>query len=107
MTVLTAPSTVAEGLRLLAHIIDTTAVPAPYRIGYSVVAENDDEGTAIIDHIGLTLELAGITHRVVDTDNYREIVIPLAEQLEYQICYVFKAAMAAERRRESYHDNIA
>jgi hypothetical protein len=93
LTALTAPSTVAEGLRLLAEVLDTTAVPAPYRIGYSVLADNDAEGVAAIDRIGLVLEQAGIPHRVQDTDLDREIVIPLA--------------MAAARRRASYYDNIA
>ena len=107
LTTVTAPSTVAEGLRLLAHILDTTAVPAPYRIGYSVLADTDAEGVAAIDRIGLALEQAGIPHRVEDTDNNRLIVIQLAEHLEYEICYVFKAAMDAAHRRASYYDNIA
>ena len=106
-TTLTAPSTVADGLRLLAAILDTTAVPAPYRIGYSVLANTDEEGVAAIDRIGLALEQAGIAHEVEDTDNNRLIVIRLAEHLEYEIFYVFKAAMVAARRRASYYDNIA
>jgi hypothetical protein len=107
LTALTAPSAVTEGLRLLADILDTTAIPAPYRIGYSVLANTDAEGTAAIDRIGLALEQAGIPHQIEDTDLHREIVIRLAEHLEYRICYVFKAAMVAARRRASYYDNIA
>ena len=107
LTALAAPSTVAEGLRLLAHVLDTTAIPAPYRIGYSVLADTDAEGTAAIDRIGLALEQAGIPHQVEDTDLHRGIVIRLAGHLEYRIFYVFKAAMVAARRRASYYDNIA
>jgi hypothetical protein len=107
LTAMTAPSAIAEGLRLLADILDTTAIPAPYRIGYSVLASTDAEGTAAIDRIGLALDQAGIPHRVEDTDQDRLIVISLAEHLEYEICYVFKAAMVAARRRASYYDNIA
>jgi hypothetical protein len=107
MTMLTAPSSVTEGLYLLAHILATTAIPGPYHIGYSILADNDAEGTAAIDRIGLELEKAGINHHVEDTDHHREVVIPLADRLEYRIVYVFRAAMDTARRRDSYRDNIA
>jgi hypothetical protein len=107
MTVTTAPSGIAEGLRLLAHILDTTTVPAPRHIGHSVIADTDAEGTAAIDRIGLALEQAGITYHVEDTDHHREIVIQLADYLDYRLVYVFRAAMDAARRRDSYYDNIA
>jgi hypothetical protein len=98
---------VAEGLRLLAHILDTTAVPAPYCIDYSVLAATDAQGTAVIDSIGLELERAGIAHQVNDTGNSRVLLIPLAKGLKYRICYVYRAAMADHRARESYYSNIA
>jgi hypothetical protein len=97
---------VVEGLRLLAHLIETTMVPVPHRISYSVLADTDDEGAAAIDRIGLELERAGIAHQVHDIDYSRTLTIPLAKGLEYQICYVYEAAMADHRARESYYTNI-
>ena len=107
MNTLTAPANVAVGLRDLAHIVQTTDIPRPNDITRCVIASTDHEGVAEIDRIGLELERAGITHRVEDTDHHREIVIPLAEGLDYRIVYVFRAAMDAARRRDSYRDNIA
>jgi hypothetical protein len=107
MTIVIAPSGIVEGLRLLAHILETTTIPAPRHVSCSVLADNDAEGTAAIDRIGLALEQAGIAHRVEDTDHSRLIEIQLAEHLDYRICYVFRAAMDAAHRRDSYRDNIA
>jgi hypothetical protein len=107
MTTLTAPTAVSEGLQLLVRILQTTTIPGPYSITYCVIADTDAEGIAAIDRIGCELERAGIDHHIRDTEYDREIVIPLAEDLDYRIFYVFSAAMAAAERRNSYRCNIA
>lgn len=104
---MTTPATISDGIRLLAHILQTTTIPAPYGIYHPVLADNDHDGVAVIDRIGAELERAGIDHKVHDTDHHREISIPLTSNLNYCIGYVFREAMAAAERRSSYRDNIA
>ncbi|MCO5992673.1 hypothetical protein [Actinoallomurus rhizosphaericola] len=106
MTTLTAPAQIAEGLRLLAHLLDTTTIPAPYDIRHCVLADNDAEGTAAIDRVGLELERAGIAHQVKDDDHSRELTATLATGLTYRVFYVYRQAMAEAERRDSYRANI-
>jgi hypothetical protein len=106
MSTLTAPTGIASGLRLLAHLVDTTTIPAPYEIRYCVIADDDTEGTAVIDRVGLELERASIEHQVKDDDHSRQLTATLAKGLTYRIFYVYDEAMAAAQRRDSYRDNI-
>ena len=97
-----------DALRLLADILQrASGVPGPRDLTRCVTASTDVEGTAAIDDITIHLDRTGTAYQVEDTDHNRTVIIPLTEDMDYRIFYVYRAAMDEYHARDSYYDNIA